>query len=39
MDDDFYDNDYNLDMGEEIDEHPVATPAAERLFRGEGTAS
>ena len=35
MNDDFYDNDYDLDMGVDIDEHPVTTLAAERLFGGE----
>ena len=35
MNEDSVDNDYDLEMGEDDDEHAVTTPAAERLFGGE----
>ena len=32
---DFDMNDYDLEVSEDVDEHPVTTPAAERLSGGE----
>ena len=35
MNDDFCDNDYDLDMSNDADEHPVTSPSAARHFGGE----